>query len=754
MTFAPVKNAIHSLLSWRNALYAPWIILFAWMVDLSWFLTDDAFVTFRYVRNLVEGHGLVFNVGERVEGYTNFLWALELAAFRSVFGIRPEHASPWLSVAYTAGTFVVLFLCAARLPAVPKRGLVQWMAVGLVCSSATFAVWTSGGGLETRQFTFFTVLAVTLLVLGWANEKALAAASLSLAAAALTRPEGTLVAAVCIGWFAVQSAASRGRISVDFRKAAWLGAPFAAAVAAHFLWRYAYYGEWLPNTYYAKHVGPWYEMGFRYLYAAAVETGAWMWLPLACVSAVIEWRARRTLTCVLPVLLTVIHAAYVARIGGDHFEYRPLDFYWPLLALPTALGIVLVGEHAVGRRGRLRRGASGACALVLYIPVVFYSGAIQAGLLFEGARTDGRVFEAQIDRNWQEARWLVSAPGISTLADISDRLRRDMAPHLVGLRFAEHREFAKRRLEQWGPYENIERGILPHDTTMAVGSIGIQPYFLPDVTVVDTLGLTDAVVARTPVNKPNGERQIGHDRRAPPGYLESRGVNFTAHPAAFDEVQALCSAQYAIVSNGIWLPFDTRDRPWVEKRFDPTNLRYSRRSNALASDNRFCIDGQFYVGEAFVEQFERNLDSWRWDSAGGEPPRDGAPLGPQRLVTGRGQGLAAGHVGAYFNSFHAESGDFGTGSGRTSGFVGRADRYLVLLVAGGAGAGVGVRLLADGKTISVWRGRNNENFRPVAYPLRGLEGKTLWLEVFDDDTEPWGHIVVDHVLLARHEPVQ
>lgn len=34
---------------------------------------EDAFISFRYARNLVDGHGLVFNPGERVEGYTNFL---------------------------------------------------------------------------------------------------------------------------------------------------------------------------------------------------------------------------------------------------------------------------------------------------------------------------------------------------------------------------------------------------------------------------------------------------------------------------------------------------------------------------------------------------------------------------------------------------------------------------------------------------------------------------------------------------------
>ena len=129
------------------------VALLYWMADVAWFLTDDAFISFRYVRNLLEGHGLVFNPGERVEGYSNFLWVLELAALWGAFGLRPEHAAPWLSVSFTAGTLAAMLWWVARLPSLPHRRLAGWMALGLVCSSATFAVWTSGGGLETRQLT-------------------------------------------------------------------------------------------------------------------------------------------------------------------------------------------------------------------------------------------------------------------------------------------------------------------------------------------------------------------------------------------------------------------------------------------------------------------------------------------------------------------------------------------------------------------------------------------------------------------------
>ena len=93
------------------------------------------------------------------------------------------------------------------------------------------------------------------------------------------------------------------------------------------------------------------------------------------------------MTYALPLLCIVSHAAYIARIGGDHFEYRPLDFYWPLLAVPAAVGIVHLGSRASIIFRRLAVGAL-TCALILFLPVLFYSSAMQGALLFEGAKID------------------------------------------------------------------------------------------------------------------------------------------------------------------------------------------------------------------------------------------------------------------------------------------------------------------------------------------------------------------------------
>ena len=75
------------------------------------YLTDDAFITFRYVRNMLDGHGLVYNTGERVEGYTNFLWAM-LVAGPAWLGADIVWTARILGLLSGVGTLLVLFFLA------------------------------------------------------------------------------------------------------------------------------------------------------------------------------------------------------------------------------------------------------------------------------------------------------------------------------------------------------------------------------------------------------------------------------------------------------------------------------------------------------------------------------------------------------------------------------------------------------------------------------------------------------------------
>src|SRR5206468_1806489 len=92
-----------------------------------------------------------------------------------------------------------------------------------------------------------------------------------------------------------------------------------------------YYGDWLPNTYYAKVGGrTWWDMGSKYLAMYSLEYALWLWLPLVVVA---KWRGLGRATVIIPAAVILIVAIYVAAIGGDHFEYRPLGLVAPLLCL-------------------------------------------------------------------------------------------------------------------------------------------------------------------------------------------------------------------------------------------------------------------------------------------------------------------------------------------------------------------------------------------------------------------------------------
>ena len=553
----------------------PWFALLGWLSRISWFLTDDAFISFRYTRNLLEGHGLVFNVGERVEGYTNFLWILELAAIWGIFGVRPEQAAPWLSVAFTAATIAAVLWWVTRLPHLDSRSLVAWMSLGLLCSSATFAVWTSGGGLETRQFTFFIVAAVVCLSLYASSPRGLLTSSFCLAAAELTRPEGLLLAACCFAWFALKRLITEKRVSAKLlRQLLYLVAPFALLVAAHFLFRYAYYGEWLPNTYYAKHIRPWYESGFRYLWAAALETGLYVLLPLAYLAMRVRWQTLRDGIHGLVLLCVVAHMVYILPIGGDHFEYRLLDFYWPLLALPAAEAIAILGTRisAILRRLPQVSGWAGArlcCTTAIFLPILFYSNVIQGVILVEG--TKHRFVHIHLGN--ENTRWLLTAPGMPALVAISNDMRRLVSLNGIALRFGLHRDRADFHINHWRKYEEMERGFIPGDVLMADSGMG-KFYFVPDLKVIDNHGLTDATVARTPVTKGNDQRFVAHDRHPSPEYLMERGVNFEMFPVVSSADDALDSADFAVkFGPDLWMPFNTVNAHWANQHFPNRDLR-------------------------------------------------------------------------------------------------------------------------------------------------------------------------------------
>jgi len=131
---------------WQRAANAiAGIAVLAWFARnvAHWrFLGDDAFISFRYARNLAEGHGLVWNVGEAVEGYTNFLWVLLMAAGMRA-GIEPEMLSVALGVA--SGVAVLALVLWRNAKTLGWEQPLVWLAPLLLASSRSFTACSTSG---------------------------------------------------------------------------------------------------------------------------------------------------------------------------------------------------------------------------------------------------------------------------------------------------------------------------------------------------------------------------------------------------------------------------------------------------------------------------------------------------------------------------------------------------------------------------------------------------------------------------------
>jgi arabinofuranosyltransferase len=766
-------------------------------VDYYW-QCDDAFISYRYARNFADGLGLVFNRGERVEGYTNLLWVLELAALWKAFGVRPEVGSVALSGLCTAVLLAVTAAHAARTPFVEPaanngdepRGsegpLASRLAITggrtasriaiaasllLLATNRNVAVWATSG-LETRQFTAFVVLAVWLLGEYAAKPWRLWLASLALTGAALTRPEGLLIFAACAGWYVIDSLVAR-RLRV--RDALRLIAPFTVIVAGQFLFRHFYYGSWFPNTYYAKHVRAWTESGNHYLFAAALENGLFLLGPLAVVGAAVRWARRRDSVHFLSLAIMVPHLYYVRHIGGDHFEFRPLDFYWPLLSV-AAVDALLGGVYLVQRPAQAAAseaptsapGCSLAAALTairrftarwapraswraavlpwagfaaLLAVLVEYATVLQRAHddLTRDRTTRALAYKLFAEVTRENTPWAFRLPLMGRWIGKYNRASWYCVDHQSCTRQREHQVYWRLLIDEFGPYQAFDAmspDTLPDDAVWVREAVGIAPYYVRRVTVIDLFGLTDAVIARTPVDRPNAERTMAHDRHPPPGYLDSRGVNIDIGPAVASQGQALHRAYWALrLRDDLWMPFLSPDLGWVTRSFQGRPLFSQFHFDPVhVNDNTGWAFGRRIVGARFLGRFDGDpLDGWTH--------LRGAPVNPGPVSK------SLGLVGdGLLTTRDAARGDEATMLLESPEFV--AKGVLVFLMGGGDEAeDAGVALIADGALAKVWKGRGVPHLELVTLDLTPYVGQRLRLQVFDESKAT--HIAIDHVFLAE-----
>jgi arabinofuranosyltransferase len=431
---------------------------------------DDAFISYRYAKNLVNGAGLVFNEGVRIEGYTNFAWTL-LSAAGIAAGFDPLTTTRVVGVLCYAAVAATLTLLWFRWT---EDDVFRWIGLPvlwLVFARTGFAAH-AGSGLET--------MAVALMIM-WVGVAAFELdapwwVSALIAGALCTVRADAAISVGVVGLILLLQARLRGdgwRTGL-VAAAKWGSIPFAF-IAAHMLFRLAYYGQFVPNTYYAKEGGI-YALERGAWYVATVvranpEVGG---LLIAALVGLVLSSGRARTVIAYGVIYAAVYALYLIKVGGDFMEYRFMWTVYPMIMLSGFRAVAVIGE---------RKRVAGALGV-----------AVLVGLTFTQRPTDKDHLGLPV--------MVGDGYGFQSLEGMSFMVEQEGIP--VGKKMKE---------------------VLPPDTVVATTLAGTISYY-SDLPIIDQWGLNEPYV-RDQEAPPTYLR--GHVKPAPREYLKEAGVNLYMH---------------------------------------------------------------------------------------------------------------------------------------------------------------------------------------------------------------------------------
>ncbi|MFY9820268.1 MAG: hypothetical protein WAM82_02735 [Thermoanaerobaculia bacterium] len=408
-------------------------------VSLAMPAEEDAFIYYRYAWNWAHGHGLVFNTGDPVEGFSGPIWMMVLALVARA-GLDLPRTAPVLGILCGAATLVATWLlgCAAGLSRFGRLAPVAVLAL-----SIPFIVW-SRSGLETPFYSLAIVVACGAYLaaeyplrpgphpaLRWL-------AMLAPVAVTLGRPEGMLLVLILI--------ADRLTDGRNYRGALRYALPTALGYGGYLVWRFLTFHRLVPNTSVKLYPLLIDRSGSQFLGYVLYLGALPLLLPLLALVRSGDRRTERRRLILLLAVPGLLSVAFNFLSGGD---YRP-GFRYFIPTLPVLLVAIWYGYEL------LTAGKAKAARAVLL------------GLLLVGPLLALRENPPRI-RGWRQE---VYEPWLDPYSDAS----------------------------HWGIQIALWMDAhVPRNSVVAFGQMGRIPYYLAsrghEVTFVDTLGLVDRQVA-------------------------------------------------------------------------------------------------------------------------------------------------------------------------------------------------------------------------------------------------------------------
>lgn len=526
----------------------PGILTLTWALyesfRLRW-LSDDAFISFRYAWNLVRGYGLVFNQGEYVEGFTNFLWTILISLGLSV-DFPAESFSMVLSIGSLA-TLLILLLAGAipwrryrinlsnhasetEAPVNPETTTLLFYTLLILGGIHHMHVFATSG-LETMSFTLSISLGTYFLWI--AQKRKPGRALLFLTLACLLRPDGLIVLIIAYAYLATvalrsivtdkQSHNSAQGILETNSSAGFSGGPgqYQSLVTAirpilatglflllYQSWRLYYYDSFFPNTFYAKSAyDPYPGQGLFYL---ILFYKSYWYLPLLlAVSIALQARHSRSSSWWMLLLVVIAWHLYVIWVGGDFMFAR---FLIPILPAQCALiAWALAGWIDRFNRGQnppensekalsLERTGKHGTYLGLVLPILL--------LLLPAFRLDPYKILRQ----------------------------QNLIPEIQGV-VEERYYYPRQEMEKLGRLARSYRPLV-QSTGLRLAFHGGAAFLIynldPDYALEASTGLTDRTLART-ILKDRG--RIGHEKEATLEYMRERNVHIYMWPPEYHRLE-------------------------------------------------------------------------------------------------------------------------------------------------------------------------------------------------------------------------
>jgi hypothetical protein len=457
---------------------------------------DDAFISYRYARNLSEGLGLVYNPGEYVEGMTNLLWTL-LIALGLELGVEAPQTAHILGV--LAGVLSLVGSSAVARALLPEdRVSLAALAPWLLLASPGLTRW-SESGLETSMSTALVTWAFWA---GLGKRDRLAAVLLGLAF--MTRPDAILAAAVLFTMRLWQTRHAPLRIAPAIGLLALIG--FGTT-----LFRVIYFGEIVPNTFHAKVSDTDPALGIAHA-LLFLNNGMLLWLLAACGSAILVPAAT-----FVPVYWLIL-LAYDLSIGGDVLGIDRL--FLPVLPSVTA---ALVAASAVAWKRRPSLALPFVATVAMGAVWQIHGGlpVVALGLLVIAAGLVLWVSEHGLAR----LRWGVAAlVACGLCVALAEAIQLWDLPGAVGSRAS--RLDVLRKADAFSLDRNRQRArriseLNPPVRLAAAIGIGVLGYE-SRTPVLDLVGLVDAEIARHVISRDPRYLALPGHQRSHPDYVMAR----------------------------------------------------------------------------------------------------------------------------------------------------------------------------------------------------------------------------------------